>query len=381
MKSAWWKSADDLVDEQVNVLALAKKKNFRIIGPPGSGKTNLLLLRANYFALNGMPNIQIIVFTSLLKRFIATGGNQYKFDTSLINTQKQFFLSVLRAECSLKPEKIEKFEEERRYLAELLLGEIEAGRVGKLYQAILLDEAQDYLPEEIKIFSALADVIVATADFRQKIYSSESPQAELEAACPDVVSLQLHFRNGKKICVVADGVMKGKPEHIPMLDDSNYNETAFPSTVQEHLAATFDGQIEKLLERLAIHLKTYPEELIGVLCPEVALSTRVWEALQMSPMAKYSSRNSEADFDPEKPIWISTVASAKGLEFRCVHLLGAETLTHNPAQRKLTFTAVTRAKTVLEVYRSAGLAKYFESALSAVSKAASPVSINKLFGS
>jgi DNA helicase IV len=380
MKSAWWKSEDDLIDEQVSVLKLAKKKSFRIMGPPGSGKTNLLLLRANYFALNGLPNIQIIVFTSLLKKFIATGGNQYKFDTGLINTQKHFFLHVLRNECGVEPEKIVDFQEDRLNLVALLKEQIEKGNVGKLYQAILLDEAQDYLPDEIKIFSELADVLVATADFRQKIYDSESPLAQLEACCPDLVSLQSHFRNGKKICIVADGVMKGKPEHIPMLDDSNYDETTFPSTVQEYTEPTFEAQVAKLLERLVIHIKTYPEELIGVLCPEVGQATKVWEAVQASSIANYACRNADGDFDAEKPVWISTIASAKGLEFRCVHLLGAEALKKNPMQRKLTFTGVTRAKTALEIYRSDSLPKYLEAALSSLTKATTPVGISKLFG-
>jgi ATP-dependent exoDNAse (exonuclease V) alpha subunit len=43
-----------------------------------------------------------------------------------------------------------------------------------------------------------------------------------------------------------------------------------------------------------------------------------------------------------------TVASAKGSEFRAVHLLGADTYRTN--QRELAFTAVTRAKTEVALY-------------------------------
>jgi len=79
MKGAWWVGKDDLDDDQRKIITLPPDSSFMTIGPPGSGKTNLLVLRANYLFLAGIKNIQIIVFTRALCDFIAFGGQNYDF--------------------------------------------------------------------------------------------------------------------------------------------------------------------------------------------------------------------------------------------------------------------------------------------------------------
>ena len=61
------------------MISLAAEGNHLVLGPPGSGKTNILLLRANYLTLSGKPNIAIVVFTRTLSKFIASGGKEYDF--------------------------------------------------------------------------------------------------------------------------------------------------------------------------------------------------------------------------------------------------------------------------------------------------------------
>jgi superfamily I DNA/RNA helicase len=48
---SWWRELGDLNDEQRNVIKLPAEGSFLVNGPPGSGKTNLLLLRANYLVV------------------------------------------------------------------------------------------------------------------------------------------------------------------------------------------------------------------------------------------------------------------------------------------------------------------------------------------
>jgi ATP-dependent exoDNAse (exonuclease V) alpha subunit len=48
-----------------------------------------------------------------------------------------------------------------------------------------------------------------------------------------------------------------------------------------------------------------------------------------------------------------TIHSSKGAEFRTVHLFGAEDMMRGPlSSAKLAYTAVTRAKTALNAYRT-----------------------------
>jgi superfamily I DNA and RNA helicase len=80
VEDTWWRTIDDLIGEQRDVIGLPLDGSFFILGPPGSGKTNLLLLRANYITLSGYPNISIVVFNRTLREFIRAGGPHYDFD-------------------------------------------------------------------------------------------------------------------------------------------------------------------------------------------------------------------------------------------------------------------------------------------------------------
>ena len=59
MDQAWWKNKSELDKDQLDIIGLPLGNSYLIAGPPGSGKTNLLLLRASYLTLAGHPNIQI----------------------------------------------------------------------------------------------------------------------------------------------------------------------------------------------------------------------------------------------------------------------------------------------------------------------------------
>ncbi len=53
MEETWWVEEGQLDDDQRKVAELKSKGSYLIKGPPGSGKTNLLLLRAKYLTLGG----------------------------------------------------------------------------------------------------------------------------------------------------------------------------------------------------------------------------------------------------------------------------------------------------------------------------------------
>src|SRR5947209_20599710 len=95
MAGAWWVGESDLDDDQKDVISLASEGDHLVLGPPGSGKTNILLLRANYLTLSGKPNIAIVVFTRTLRKFIATGGREYAFPADKIMTCNKWQRDVL----------------------------------------------------------------------------------------------------------------------------------------------------------------------------------------------------------------------------------------------------------------------------------------------
>ena len=169
MNETWWVGEDDLDKYQRAVITLPMDGNHLVFGPPGSGKTNLLLLRANYLYLAGHQNIVIVAFTRTLRDFIASGGLNYSFPVSKIQTCRMWGQDLLR-QYGKSCHPPEDFEEQRQYFIQELGALIEEKGLCGIYDCILLDEAQDYVPAEIRTFEKLGTRLFCVADSRQKIY-------------------------------------------------------------------------------------------------------------------------------------------------------------------------------------------------------------------
>lgn len=381
MSDTWWKDEDELVPEQAKLLDIHEEKNLLIKGPPGSGKTNLLLLRANQLYLGERPNLHIVVFGSLLKQFIQLGGNQYDFPNEKIVTHARLFNDILRAEGHGIDDQSLDLEEARAERAKRLQHLVDAGKVGVPFEALLLDEAQDYTPQEIKLMRGLTEVFVASADSRQKIYNVDDCSKELEA-CTDVLyPLTFHFRNGHAICRVADGIFKGTPGYVPLLEHTNYKEADYPSTFQAKSGLSLDEQVTVMATQINDQRFAYPDDLIGVLCPRNEELSQVYAGLVAAGLGDSITRANSSSFNPSAPIWLSTLTAAKGLEFRALHIAGLDFLARmGGAQKRLIYTGITRGKTALTMYWNTTIPGYLESAIQSASPPKASVTKKQLFG-
>jgi superfamily I DNA/RNA helicase len=381
MSNTWWRDVDELVKEQADLLDIPTDEDLLIKGPPGSGKTNLLLLRANQLYLGDRPNLHVVVFGSLLKQFIQLGGLQYKFPQDKIVTHTRLFTDILRAEGASFDAKGMKLEDARAERASRLSILIDEGKVGKQFDALLLDEAQDYTPLEIRLLRSLTEVLVATADARQKIYDVEDCIADLENFKGTVYPLKYHFRNGLEICRLADGIQKGVPGFVPLQQHSNYNEKDYPSKVLPKPSLTIEDQAVAIAAQIKDQRFAYPDDLIGVLCPRNEELNAIAEGLIKAGLGSSITRANSDLFDPTQPIWLSTLTAAKGLEFRAVHIAGLDFLYRTGgAQKRLIYTGITRAKTALTLYWHKSIPGYLESALLTVTPSKKPVTKQNIFG-
>jgi len=382
MNETWWVSKEQLIGEQSSVIDLPLQGSYLIKGPPGSGKTNLLLLRANYLHLAGHTNIAAIVFTRTLQEFLVAGAGQYDFPSSRIQTSVRWMSDLLRHYGRPVPDS-GNFTDVREKLAQSVYTLIKEKHLGKILDAILLDEAQDYWPDEIEIFAKLASRLFVVADSRQKIYDGTDPLSLIEPIVNEVRILKHHFRNGIKICRIADGIGNDSDDYEPMEKSANYDEVARPSSVEAHKCPSLQHQIEIILNKLDVQRQAYPDELIGICCLRNTDVDEVWAAIQSSPFAAVAVLHKADDhspFTPESRICVATVHAAKGLEFRALHLTGFERLQSFSHQRNLSFTAVTRAKTSLSLYYTEKIPTFLESALNTLNPLPSLPTVSAAFG-
>ncbi|WP_421362407.1 ATP-binding domain-containing protein [Agrobacterium rosae] len=367
METSWWKDLGQLDQDQAKVISLGDDKDHLVIGPPGCGKTNLLLLRATYLHKKGTKNIKVLAFGRVLREFISSGTAHYPFAPDKVQTFMRWAYEVLAANgVSLEEE--DDFDKVRDAMFGKLAEIAAEGKLENVYDVILLDEAQDYSSEEVEIIRSFGARIFGVGDNNQRITGKTGALEKLEDLGATKSLLRHHYRNGIKICRVADGI-KNLLEHPDGMETtSNYDEGTYPSTVESLGGLSIEEQVKEAVPRIKTQLQAYPGEMIGVLCPRAedlkAVAATLF-ASNLSNEVQVQRAGEYVPMDESYPIVVSTVQGAKGLEFRAVHLMAADKLKNFATQRNLTYTAVTRAKTTLVVYHDAALAGYFEKGLKA----------------
>lgn len=384
MDEAWWKGMGDLDDKQKEVMALPLEGTYVVLGPPGSGKTNLLLLRANYAVLSGKQPIAVVVFNSTLQTFIVQGAKQYDFSSGHVVTSTQLFYRILRTEGIDHVTSVDFEENRKNYIDEM--NEVVKKLKAPIYDSIFLDEAQDHTIEELDILKSLTANLFMVGDGRQRIYGSMSSLEQFLDKADDVVRLEHHYRNGRDICKLADGVGQRFTEgYEDIYATCNYDESQNVSKA-EFVCGTLEHQLAKLLEKIEAQRKAFPSAMIGILSPTKA-SAEIWEKmLKDAGLAdqlnvQIRGDNGYNSFDPNRKIWLSTIHSSKGLEFRAVHIISMDAISKNRQnQKRVAYTGITRAKTSLTIYHEQPLPAYLAGASTAVVAPPKKVTLESAFG-
>ena len=353
--SAFWVSGDELdADQEKAVEGIPENSSFLLRGPAGSGKTNILLLRAKWLTFRKLSNFKIIVFTASLRRFIEAGCNQYGIDPSSAITQMAFFRGILD-EYSVAYEMTKDFELDRNMLAGKVMSLIESRGIAATYSgALLVDEAQDYTDTELLVFRRLTKNLVLASDSRQSIYrATHTPDLPEQLVSGNIVTLRYHYRSGLSLCKVADAILSDAGSYPKVQEQCRYPESVRPSSVASVLCENLGDQFRAIAANVATQIDLYPGEKIGILFPKREQVTKFSAYLEAKPIA-----------DAEDSLWVDTVHSAKGLEFRAVHVGGAESLYRMGAtQKRLIYTGLLRGKTSAHIYFSGRLPGYLDAAL------------------
>lgn len=356
MDTSWWVSKDDLDETQLAFIKLPAKGRYQLEGPAGSGKTNLLLLRAQFVSGSGEKNVLVVTYSNALCDFIRSGlvatglieADQVKTYHSWASTHIRRYLKKHVLEHGAD------FDEAARLRTVELLRESRANLpTEKLFSAIFVDEAQDLTADELECLLSLADNVCVCGDLKQGIYNRDglsiAEKLELER-----YRLTRHYRIGQKIAQIADRLMPSASPLDSLEATANYDaKTKGTVSAELHRCANRDEQFDKMYALIQVQLLAFPGEKIGIFCGKKSTANDVWTRFQGTELESQVCSHvvDSVSFTTDESIHLLTMHSSKGVEFRAVHLFGIEELRSGPlSSRTLAYTAVTRAKTALNAY-------------------------------
>lgn len=359
MKTSWWRSKGELDADQAAFIKLPPHGRYSLIGPPGSGKTNLLLLRAQYIAGIGEKNVLVVTYTKALADFIRTGiSSAGLIAPNQIKTYHSWAASHILEHLghSALPKGGDFDDAAREAILGMLREANEKLLSKKLFSAIFVDEAQDLTVDELDVLLCLSDNVCICGDARQGIYERDGLAAvEKLGLAPH--ELKRHFRIGHKIARVADRLMPPAEGSDSLEATSNYNpKTQGESSAHMHACTSREEQFARMLELIRIQLDAFKDDNIGIFCgtKDSVADLRIrFDNTDLGEVTAVHGVDGDASFSSAKRIHVMTIHAAKGTEFRAVHIFGAEDLANFPLRRRrLGYTAITRAKTALNVFRT-----------------------------
>lgn len=258
----------------------------------------------------------------------------------------------------------------RRLLATGALDIIRSTMMPK-YDALFVDEAQDLLPEEVALLVAWSENIFSVGDDRQKIYSETDGLRAIRqlSPAPHERILRFHYRLAPEICEMADRILSASSGQS--LASTCHYDGPKPGRISVHALPDRRSQMEAAAKNLETQQRVYSDfiargDRLGVVVPRRVDREELFELFEgnralagRSQIARARSGDEEdrdynPTLDPDRPIIILTEQGCKGLEFRALHWLFANELTHHRTDERY-YTIVTRAKTSLDIYHSGNL--------------------------
>lgn len=230
------------------------------------------------------------------------------------------------------------------YLKELIMG----FRSNTSIRHVIIDEAQDYSPFQLYFLKRLFPRARMTAlgDLNQAIYAHASVLQQSTTLSElygeeesELITLVQSYRSTKEIVEFTRAMIPGGEAIVPFNRDGDQPEVQTVHDVQE----LHDEIIQQISS-----LKSEGYENIAVICKTAAESLNAYEALSSDIQVKLIKKTT---LSFERGVHIIPAYLAKGVEFDAVLIYdGSNTKYTREAERKLFYTACTRAMHLLHIY-------------------------------
>ncbi len=293
-----------LSKEQLDIINLSTKNSWVIEGGPGTGKTVMAFYRAAQ--INTESEIPLLVYNRPLRNYLNSAVKDLAITNCNVYTYFQwiesFYTDILEKKCPYIDRYKPDWDQVNNDIAEL----------GKYYEHIIIDEAQDFPLELIKIVGKISKSVTCFIDPNQTINVGQTDvrSAVRFLRVPVSYKLSRNFRNTIEIRNLAalycqDGeppvayVSGEKPRFIKC--DDYEDQTA---------------EIVRIIE-------DNPEKSIGIICGTKSSQGGLYNALkdELSKNIKIQSSTVQSNINFDIPgVKILNYSNMKGLEFDIVIL-------------------------------------------------------------
>ncbi len=342
----------ELTPEQRRVVELAPDRHRLIIGPPGSGKTQVLAHRAAYLcqkARTPSNRYHVFVYTRALCSFLKSAFALLEIPESSVSTFDSWCFEIFRKHVKGSVP----FTAEGPDFAELhrqVRDKSVEFRANPMFDFVLVDEAQDLDPYVLEILCNVSKHVTATADFNQQIYSDcvkEQQLLEILGLTKHNIQLLAAYRNSPFVAALASHFLSADQSRKEYL-----RQTQTVQSVREKPVLAISesrSQSEAALANI-IQTRLRRDERLCIVVPSsqqftemVALLNKYGIASQIvKPSA--NDRDTGSNFD-DGVTRISTYHSVKGLTFDSVLMpwFCIDTFKSQASIQQLVFVAITRA--------------------------------------
>ena len=344
--STWLIPRAELTPEQLRAVELSPGEHRVILGGPGSGKTQILLHRAQFLANHfrcGPERYRVLVYTNVLKHYIESAFPLLDLPTENVLTFDDWCLHWHKANIRGRvpwdaEEKRPDFAAIRRAVMERLMGAQEP-----LFDFVLVDEGQDLEPDVFKLLRAISRQVTVCLDHKQQIYDHRSNEAMILEALgvrKRNINLLEGFRCSPYLVRLAAELIDDAAERESFTNQARVAPRQKETPLLYY--AKDDDQMRRLEE--VIRERQLVGDRIAILFPTQRKLYGFAKALRERGVELETQK--ELDFATSRPKLI-TYYSAKGLTFDTVLMpwLVSDTAWRKMEARalKLLFVGITRA--------------------------------------
>jgi superfamily I DNA/RNA helicase len=312
-----------LTREQRSIVELRPDRHHLVLGPPGSGKTQVLLHRARWLRdrANTPPDrYRIFVFTNVLSQFIRQSLDYLAIPPGTVQTFDDWCGGVWETLIGGKkprvpaPGKGTDFQAIRRGVAAAV--QKSAGRA-PLLDFAMVDEGQDLDAYAYQILRATVPYVSVFADARQQIFEGGLAEAEILTSLgvtQQTAALLPAYRNSPDVAKLASYFGN-------QFDGMNYTAKDRQKPCF-YVAADWDDEIDQMAAIIREQMRL--NHKVCIIVPTnrdlYGVATRLGDrGVPVEKATPPRQGTPPADFNTLTPK-IATYHSAKGLTFDCVIL-------------------------------------------------------------